>query len=78
MNPNDADSYNNRGAAYEAKGQNERAVADFSKALDIDPRLAKAYYNRAAVYRAKSEIDRAIADYQQGNRDQSAIRQRLL
>ena len=48
---------------YEAKGQNERAVADFSKALDIDPRLAKAYYNRAAAYRAKSEIDRAIADY---------------
>jgi tetratricopeptide (TPR) repeat protein len=63
MNPSDVDSYNNRGAAYEAKGDNERAIADFNKALDIDPRLAKAYYNRAAVYRAKSEIDRAITDY---------------
>jgi tetratricopeptide (TPR) repeat protein len=63
MNPKDADTYNNRGAAYQIKGENERAIADFSKALDIDPRLAKAYYNRAAGYQAKSEIDRAIADY---------------
>jgi tetratricopeptide (TPR) repeat protein len=45
------------------KGENERAIADFSKALDLDPRLAKAHYNRAAVYRTKSEIDPAIADY---------------
>jgi Flp pilus assembly protein TadD len=42
MNPNDADSYNNRGVAYKTKGENERAIADFSKALDIDPRLAAA------------------------------------
>ena len=63
MNPKDAGSYNNRGAAYKAKGQNDRAIADFSKALEIDPRLAAVYYNRAAIYRAKSEIDRAIADY---------------
>ena len=27
-----------------------RAIADFSKALDLNPRLAKIYYNRAAVY----------------------------
>ena len=39
--PNDAGSYNNRGAAYKAKGQNERAVADFGKALEINPGLRR-------------------------------------
>ena len=49
MNPNYAESYNNRGAAYSAKGENERAIADFTKALGIAPQVAKTYHNRAAA-----------------------------
>jgi tetratricopeptide (TPR) repeat protein len=56
---------NNRGAAYITKGENGRAIADYSKAIEINPRHASAYYNRGAAFRARGEIDRALADYTQ-------------
>ncbi len=37
LNPNDALAYANRGATYEKKGAKEQALADFRKALEIDP-----------------------------------------
>jgi tetratricopeptide (TPR) repeat protein len=54
--------YNNRAIAYHAKGEYDRAIADYKKAIDINPRNADAYYNRAIVHDAKGEYDRAIAD----------------
>jgi len=37
LNPNDATAYNNRGGAYYRKGDNEQAIADYRKVLEIDP-----------------------------------------
>jgi lipoprotein NlpI len=45
------------------KGDNDRAIADFSEAIRVDPKYALAYRNRSNVYRAKGDIDRALADY---------------
>src|SRR5262245_43440118 len=63
-----SEAYINRGIAYGAKGDNDRAIADLSKAIEINPKYAAAYYNRGAAYRAKGDNDRAIADYSSAER----------
>jgi tetratricopeptide (TPR) repeat protein len=56
-------AYYNRGIAYQAKGREDLAIADYTAALRIDPNYADAYYNRGNVYQAKGQEDLAIADY---------------
>jgi lipoprotein NlpI len=55
--------YNNRGLAYATKGDRDRAIADYSEAVRLDPKFANAYNNRGLAYRAKGDNDRAIADF---------------
>jgi tetratricopeptide (TPR) repeat protein len=47
---------------YHKKGQPDRALADFNKALELNPRLAEAYSNRGWAYFEKGQYDQAIAD----------------
>lgn len=61
-------AYNNRGSAYLAKGDQERALADFAEALRADPQNAFAYANRGLARYIRGEYDSAIAD------DNEAIR----
>jgi tetratricopeptide (TPR) repeat protein len=51
------------GVAYLEKGQYDRAVSQFSKAVKVDPGYVDAYYNRGLAYYSKGEYDRAISDY---------------
>ena len=44
-------------------GQLDRAIADFSKAIEINPRYAEVYIRRGIVYRIKGDSDNAIVDY---------------
>ena len=44
-----AAAYYNRGNTKGVLGQHEEAIADYDKALQIDPQLAAAYYNREAA-----------------------------
>ena len=37
--PKDAHVYHNRGAAYEDKGDHDRAIADYRRALQFDPSI---------------------------------------
>jgi tetratricopeptide (TPR) repeat protein len=60
---NRTSAYTIRGNAYDNKGQYDQAIADFTKAIEINPRYAKAYTNRGSVYNSKGQADRAIADY---------------
>lgn len=55
--------YTNRAAAYQAKGDNDRAMADLNEAIRLDPKLAMALNNRGAAYNEQGDNDRAIADY---------------
>ena len=50
LKPDSAIIHNNRGAAYLALGQYQKAVEDFSEAVKIKPDYVDAYYNRANVY----------------------------
>ena len=56
-------AYNNRGNACDAKGDHDRAIADYTEAIRLDPKYACAYNNRGLAWRAKGDHDRAIADY---------------
>ena len=44
-------------------GHPEEALADFNKAISLDPNYAQAYANRALLYRQTGKPDLALADY---------------
>jgi tetratricopeptide (TPR) repeat protein len=66
-NPNDTESYFNRGVAYKNNGQRDMAVADLTKYISMKPSnptyLADGYFQRAIMYRQMGKFDLAIADY---------------
>ena len=45
------------------KGQYDRAIANYDKAIKLDPKFAIAYNNRGIAYGQKGDDDRAIADF---------------
>src|SRR5215510_7369950 len=59
----DALAYYKRGVAYQDKHEHDRAIADYTKAIEINPQYGDAYNNRGAAYQDKHKHDRAIADY---------------
>jgi tetratricopeptide (TPR) repeat protein len=51
-------------AAYYAEtGDFDKAIADLSEAIRLDPRSATTFYGRAIVYEDIEQFDKAIADY---------------
>jgi lipoprotein NlpI len=59
--PNAIDYYD-RGNGYRDLKQWEEAIADYSKAIEIDPKYTHAYNNRAFAYAAINDADHAAAD----------------
>ena len=66
LNPQLADTYNNRGNARDSLGQHEAAIADFDTAIQIDPQLAAAYHNRGVSKRSLNRNEEARKDFQKG------------
>src|ERR1700680_2773098 len=58
-----AEAYVVRGRAFHAKGEYERAIADYSEALKNEPGNVLAMQGRGNACFAKKDYDRAIADY---------------
>ena len=56
-------AFNSRGAAYRAKDDIDRAIADYSEAIRLDPKDAMAFVGRGGVLSSKGDYDRAITDY---------------
>jgi cytochrome c-type biogenesis protein CcmH/NrfG len=61
-NPNDPESYYNRGLLYQAEAQHERAIADFSSANGLSARQAGALAGRAVSYLAVDKSQDAASD----------------
>jgi tetratricopeptide (TPR) repeat protein len=58
-----AASYARRGAAWAAKGEYKRAIADYDLAIATDPNLADNYYNRGLARFYLKDYERARADF---------------
>ena len=58
-----AKAYNNRGMVYFAKGEHDRAILDYNKAIEINPELAKPYDNRGTIYMLKGATEKACSDF---------------
>ena len=58
-----ARAYNNRGLAYVADGEVERAIADFDKSLELHPGYVNALMDRGMAHGMKGDHDRAVADF---------------
>ena len=56
-------SYFDRGTTYVNKGDYDRAIADFNKAIDLEPDYADVFYNRGVAYIKKDEVQRVIEDF---------------
>ena len=58
-----AAAYFFRGAAHVAKSDFDRAIADYTQAIAIDPTESDYLNSRAAIYEQKNDMTRAMADY---------------
>jgi len=58
----DARAYCNRGNAYIEKGQYDKAVFDYNKALEINSKDPQVFFNRGVAYYSIQEYDKSWAD----------------
>lgn len=63
MNPRDANAYCERGWHLGERGQHAWAIADFTKALEIDPTYVDAYRCRGNVYWSLGQYDQGLSDW---------------
>lgn len=57
--------YNHRGMAYFAMGHHQRALKDFSNAINYDPESDRGYANRGLCYRVLKRFEKALQDFDQ-------------
>ena len=58
-----ADGYNNRAIANHKLGKNDASMADYAKAIELNPASARFYTNRGNLFNDLKRFDEAIADY---------------
>ena len=56
-------AYMMRGAAYVRQQQYDRAIQDYTRVTQLQPKLLSAYNNRGIVYMAQQDYDRAQRDF---------------
>ena len=54
----------NQGVVNHNSGDCEQAIADYDKAVELDPDYASAYYNRGMSYADSGDLEQAIADFE--------------
>ena len=55
--------YNDRGGAYQSLEDHQRAIEDFSKAINLDRNLPYSFINRGVSWAKQGAFDRAISDF---------------
>jgi len=62
--PSSPQNHNNLGDMYYRHQQPEKAIEEFQKAIELNPRYAAAYHNLANVYHSQKKYQLAIENYQ--------------
>ena len=62
LDPTYAVGFRNRGLAWHAKGEFEKAIADYTESARVGPQYAPAFHDRAVSWQAKGEPRKARAD----------------
>lgn len=57
-----AEDYYNRGDARFKKGETDRAISDFTRAIEMNPKFAMAHFYRGRAYLSKRELDQSVSD----------------
>jgi tetratricopeptide (TPR) repeat protein len=65
MTPGHALYYSNRGDNYLNNGNYDLAIAEYTKAIELDSSLTSLYYNRGLAYESKGDYKNAISDFSQ-------------
>jgi tetratricopeptide (TPR) repeat protein len=64
LNPHDSSAYMKRASSYSIKNDEEQAIADYTKAIELMYRpLSEPYTNRGNCYQILGEYDKAFEDY---------------
>jgi Tfp pilus assembly protein PilF len=63
----DAQGYTTRGQALARSGKTEEALAEFDRALALDPYDVKALYGRGLIYQGEKQHQQAIEDFTAAN-----------
>jgi tetratricopeptide (TPR) repeat protein len=63
----DAQAATTRGQVLARSGKPEEALAEFDRAIVIDPHYAEALYNRGLLYQSKKQHQQAIDDFTSAN-----------
>lgn len=61
--PENAQDFVQRGNRYSRNGVYEKAVADYTQAIELDQTFADAYFNRGVSYYELNLYDEAITDF---------------
>ena len=59
-----AAAFFNRGNAYHSKGDNVNAIADYTKAIEINSKYLSAYNNRGMIYVQREDAINALRDFE--------------
>ena len=60
--PVDAEGFHTRGNRYSRTGSYESAIADYDKAIELDPNFADAHYDRGYSFYEMGRLDEAVKD----------------
>lgn len=61
--PSNASEFYARGMVQDVLANYDEAIADFDKAVNLDPQRAAIYASRANAYKAKNDYERALANF---------------
>ena len=66
INPALAEAYHYRGRVYaQDPGTLDQAIADFTKALELDPKPIQVRFDRGGMYLMMNQFDQSLADFNQ-------------
>ncbi len=67
-------NYLTRGAMYLERGDSIKALADYNKAIELDPYYAQAYGNRALLHYQMNKLPQALDDLNEAIRSETRER----